>query len=185
MLCPSPLFLTYPEALSPEECAAAIALMTPLETRQAGLVDGQAEASIRRTEITWLGDTPDTAWLHARLARLMRQAQEDGLSYLLDGFEEEAQIARYADGGFYDWHIDRGGQRSGRRRKLSVVVQLSPPQTYEGGLLELNPAGRVIAAPVEQGSAIVFPAFVLHRVTPVTAGSRYSLTQWIHGPDFV
>ncbi|MBC7479423.1 MAG: 2OG-Fe(II) oxygenase, partial [Pseudorhodobacter sp.] len=32
--------------------------------------------------------------------------------------------------------------------------------------------------------AAVFPSFVLHRVTPVTAGERWSLTLWSHGPAF-
>lgn len=35
-----------------------------------------------------------------------------------------------------------------------------------------------------QGGVIVFPAFLLHRVTPVTAGVRHSLTLWAHGPAF-
>jgi PKHD-type hydroxylase len=30
----------------------------------------------------------------------------------------------------------------------------------------------------------LFPSFVLHRVTPVTKGTRYSLVAWVSGPPF-
>jgi len=37
----------------------------------------------------------------------------------------------------------------------------------------------------KQGTVIVFPSFLKHRVTEVTRGKRYSLVQWLNGPDFV
>lgn len=46
------------------------------------------------------------------------------------------------------------------------------------------PGAGIISAPLAQGTATVFPGFVLHRVTPVTTGARYSLTVWAHGPAF-
>ena len=47
-------------------------------------------------------------------------------------------------------------------------------------LLENN-KGKIL----EEGSIIVFPAFMEHRVTPVTRGTRYSLVTWFVGPPFV
>ena len=38
---------------------------------------------------------------------------------------------------------------------------------------------------LEEGSIIVFPSFVEHRVTPVTEGIRYSLVSWFVGPLYV
>ena len=35
-----------------------------------------------------------------------------------------------------------------------------------------------------QGSIVVFPSFVYHRVKPVTKGTRYSLVIWINGEPF-
>jgi PKHD-type hydroxylase len=51
-------------------------------------------------------------------------------------------------------------------------------------VLEVMPGTHLVAANTAQGAATVFPAFVLHRVTPVTSGTRYSLTVWCHGPKF-
>jgi hypothetical protein len=38
--------------------------------------------------------------------------------------------------------------------------------------------------PRERGTVIAFPSCVLHRVTPITAGTRKSLVVWITGPKF-
>ena len=35
-----------------------------------------------------------------------------------------------------------------------------------------------------RGSATLFPSYLLHRVTPVEAGERHSMTIWAHGPAF-
>jgi len=68
-------------------------------------------------------------------------------------------------------------------RKLSCVVQLSDPNNYEGGDLQLTDC---MFAPLAedikmQGSITYFPSFMRHRVTPVTKGRRYSLTAWFEG----
>ena len=67
-------------------------------------------------------------------------------------------------------------------RKLSVTVQLSDPGTYAGGDLQLGAVGQPGPELRGQGSIIVFPAFVEHRVTPMTSGQRYSLVAWLSGP---
>ena len=36
----------------------------------------------------------------------------------------------------------------------------------------------------EIGSMVVFPAYILHSVLPVTKNVRYALVGWVHGPSF-
>ena len=79
-------------------------------------------------------------------------------------------------------------------RKLSMSVQLSKPEDYEGGDLKFNLRGlnssnedTIMSPPPEfkqQGSVIVFPSFHRHRVTPVTSGIRHSLVTWVEGPHW-
>ena len=65
------------------------------------------------------------------------------------------------------------------RRKLSVSVQLSRPEEYEGGDLQFMVVGGY--EPVTAiGSAITFPSYLLHRVTPVTKGTRWG-GPWLPG----
>ena len=95
--------------------------------------------------------------------------------------EGNIQLARYdgTDQGFYDWHTDFAGFRP--LRKISVSIQLSRSEDYEGGDLELLFGNQAEAMDRTRGAFIAFPSFVLHRVTPVTRGTRWSLVAWILG----
>jgi PKHD-type hydroxylase len=70
------------------------------------------------------------------------------------------------------------------RRKLSRSLQLTDPSTYEGGTLEFLTGTRPQIAPRDRGALIAFPSFGVHRVAPVTAGTRKSLVIWVTGPQF-
>ena len=77
-----------------------------------------------------------------------------------------------------------GYWRISAKRKLTLVLQLSPSGDYEGGTLEVMPGAQVLEASRAQGCVTVFPSFTLHQVTPVRSGVRHSLTVWSHGPAF-
>ena len=84
--------------------------------------------------------------------------------------------------GHYDWHIDVNYINDVLYdRKLSMTIQLSHSDEYEGGDFELRnsdlPEGLR-----DRGSILVFPAYLYHRVTPVTSGLRRSLVTWCEGP---
>lgn len=179
-------FLDLPAALSPDDCTSVIALARDVQLRDAGLVGGETRHGIRRADIAWLDDLPQGGWVMDRLVGLVARANREGYGFDLTDFAESAQIARYGAErqGHFDWHSDIGKGPLAARRKLTVVVQLSDPAEYDGGLLELRPDSAVHAAPNQQGTAVIFPSFVLHRVTPVTVGTRWSLTLWAHGPAF-
>jgi len=81
--------------------------------------------------------------------------------------------------GLDDWHTDFAGTRP--FRKLSVSIQLSDPEDYEGGDLELLYGTEPQKLDRSRGALIVFPSFMLHRVTPVTRGARWSLVAWLLG----
>ena len=64
-------------------------------------------------------------------------------------------------------------------RKLSISVQLSRSEDYEGGELQFKVGSDEIVATQDPGSVIIFPSYIRHRVTPVTSGVRHSLVQWV------
>ena len=70
-------------------------------------------------------------------------------------------------------------------RKISIVVQLSDPLEYEGGELQISDGGTNRVCEKTKGTIIIFPSYLLHRVTPVTKGTRRSLVLWVTGPPFV
>jgi PKHD-type hydroxylase len=71
-------------------------------------------------------------------------------------------------------------------RKLSMTIQLSEPNEYEGGEFEIDPEFGVLDQAVikQRGTVLVFPSFLRHRVAPVTSGIRRSLVCWAEGPKF-
>lgn len=177
---------TLPGALDPAACGRLVALAAAAPARDGGLVGGVTDHSLRRADLVWLDDLPDAAFAMDILVGAVAQANRDAFGFDLADFAESAQIARYTAGrqGHFGWHSDIGKGALAARRKLTVVVQLSDPADYDGGALELWPDATPRAAAAERGSATVFPSFVLHRVTPVTRGTRHSLTLWAHGPAF-
>jgi PKHD-type hydroxylase len=100
------------------------------------------------------------------------------------------QIAKYdsAYKGEYKSHHDvfwlNGDPKY--HRKLSCVIQLSDPNDYDGGDLEINEASET--PPKEdirqQGTMIFFPSFLRHQAHPVTRGTRYSIAAWFEGPKW-
>lgn len=96
---------------------------------------------------------------------------------------EDIQIGHYGVGGHYRFHQDFVPPFSPTIRKISAVLILSEPDTYEGGVLELKGLQEPLPK-LPQGSIVVFPSFVEHRVTPVTSGTRYTAVCWAVGPSF-
>lgn len=178
--------LEVANVFSPEECSEIIAAAHPQAFAEAGLVAGRKADGIRRARIAWLDETKDGAWIFRRLLETVNAANREYFHFDLEEFGERMQVAWYiAEAqGFFDWHSDIGQGPLASRRKLTIVIQLSDPGSYQGGDLEINADGNVYRATWACGSAVLMPSFVLHRVTPVTRNSRFSLTLWAHGPHF-
>jgi PKHD-type hydroxylase len=95
---------------------------------------------------------------------------------------QDIQIGHYQEGGHYDWHVDvTVPDENNIQRKLSAVLMLSDPNDYEGGLLEIKD---IEMPKLQQGTLIVFPSFMKHRVTKVTKGNRFTAVAWAVGPAF-
>lgn len=178
--------LSIAGALERVECERLVGNISVDALRPAGLVGGIIDGTMRRADVAWLDDVAGTAWAADRLADVVAQANREAFGFDITDLSESAQVARYdwTDAAHFGWHSDIGSGALAARRKLTVVVQLSDPEDYDGGRLELWPDSTIVTASDAQGSATVFPSYVLHRVTPVSRGTRWSMTLWAHGPSF-
>jgi PKHD-type hydroxylase len=174
------------DALSAADCARLIEVVADAPERDAGLVGQARDHNLRRADLVWLDEVPGTGWVMDRMIDLVRRANRDVFDFEVTEFAESPQVARYGAEreGHFDWHSDVGEGRLAERRKLTIVVQLSDPDAYAGGDLDLMPGAGIVTADRARGAATLFPAFVLHRVAPVTRGARHSLTVWCHGAPF-
>jgi len=148
-----------------------------------GVNNNNVNVQTRRSEVDWLGNTPDTKWVFDKFADVALRLNAEHYRLDLTGFGEPLQLTHYdqAENGMYGWHQDYG---TGISRKLSMAMQLTDPSEYEGGNLQVMTTGTPVNIRKQRGLIAVFPSYVLHQVTPVTQGSRQSLVAWVSGPAF-
>ena len=138
---------------------------------------------LRKSAVMFIDNVPENNWIYSKLASLAINCNNERYWFDLLGFHQELQLTRYSEGDFFDWHLDFGaGEISAR--KLSMTIQLSDADAYEGGDLRFMINNRIVNAPREKGTIIIFPSFVMHRVTPITKGTRQSIVGWVSGPPY-
>jgi len=86
--------------------------------------------------------------------------------------------------GFVKTHADLSNVGVTKFRKLTIIVQLSDEEDYDGGDLVVQHYETMHIMPKKRGTIIIFPSFLLHRVDPVTKGVRNSLVTFAYGPPF-
>jgi PKHD-type hydroxylase len=142
-----------------------------------------AKEGYRKSKVAWLYPYEETSWIYRRLTDITNELNNKYFKFQIDGFAEGLQFTHYkAPDGKYSKHIDKG--HNSLTRKLSIVVQLSDPKTYKNGdlLIHIDEPGTKIEK--EIGKLVMFPSYVLHEVTPVSKGERYSLVAWLTGKPF-
>ena len=103
------------------------------------------------------------------------------------------QVMEYNAGDKYDDHTDwtledtgtdeTAGREGFGFRKISYIAQLSEPDDYSGGNVNIWLDGKAFVVPKEKGTICAFPSFNLHGVEPVTGGTRLSMVSWVLGRD--
>jgi len=139
---------------------------------------------IRKSEIKWIHSDDKSFWVYEKLGQYIQQANNELWKFNLHSIIDSIQYTVYYEGGgHYDWHVDIG-PGSINHRKVSLTIQLSDPNEYEGGDLEIWTGGDFKTIERKQGCAIIFPSFLMHRVTPITKGTRRSLVLWVGGDSY-
>lgn len=182
-------FAYQDEVFNKKECEKIIDI-----SKKFGLEKGQVltknnvlgKHKMRDSDICFLPITKDTEWVYKRIASSVNFLNNTFFKFDISGLAENIQFSSYkAPGGKYEKHTDRA--MGIIVRKLSVSVQLSDPNSYEGGDLIFHLGGKAFKKEKEdrnQGRLIVFPSYTVHEVTPVTKGERCSLVCWVTGKQF-
>jgi SM-20-related protein len=177
------------------------------EIRQEMASAGEVAATVRGTDRSYAVDQQSrkTNWAEVSdktsslvMDRLMslREKVGDVFGIEVSGVQQP-QFLRYREGDFFAAHQDRGSDMKGaefaRQRQVSAVLFLNDetsedrPDTYEGGALTLfglfdSDDDRNVGLPVEgeAGALIGFPSEMLHEVTPITRGERFTVVSWFY-----
>ena len=157
------------------------------QRRQATIekLDGP-DPNVRRSNITWMGNSERTAWLYKKVTDAILEINHDIYGFDLVG-TEPFQYTEYTaeDQGFYNWHTDIVETKNQYIRKLSASIVLSDCSDYAGGRFLTRIDGNAREIEQQQGRIIVFPSWVPHCVTPVLRGTRKSLVLWCYGKEFI
>jgi len=169
-------------AFSKEECQTIINI-----AKDKGLIKGitKGESDVRDSKISWLYTSDNIDWVFRRVTDITLNLNKQFFKFDLFGINEGFQFTNYeAPSGKYGKHVDRGINMG--VRKLSISIQLTNPEEYEGGELKLYDGNDDEANIMEkaQGTLIIFPSYVLHEVMPVSKGERNSLVTWVTGKQF-
>ena len=141
---------------------------------------------VRRSKIHWM-DNPEfervLVPIYEELATKVREINDVYWRYAINGWEA-FQYTEYDESykGHYDWHSDIGPKCvfEDQTRKISFSLGLNDADEYEGGELKLRlgPEDRDHSYRLSKGEVLVFPSWVLHKVTPVTKGFRKVIVGW-------
>jgi len=171
-----------------EECEKIISL-----TKNTNLSEGQIVnknnlpdiklPDIRTSKICWINCDEETKWIFSKMINCVFNLNSKYFQFNISGMYEGLQFTNYkSPNGKYAKHIDRVLDRP--VRKLSVSIQLTDPNNYEGGELYVYDNNKGTVMEKEQGDLVMFPSYMLHEVKPVTKGERNSLVAWITGEQF-
>ena len=157
----------------------------------------------RSSKNSWV---PSNHWLGGFIWHYVERANRENFCYDIRNIDGESlQYTKYGEGEYYGWHNDAGissqykpiskgnrgtelvqdfiNEKGELVRKLSVVLQLSDSNEYEGGNLQLlDENGNTYFAPRKRGTIIIFDSRTQHRVLKVTKGTRKSVVGWVVGP---
>ncbi|MEO8444791.1 MAG: 2OG-Fe(II) oxygenase [Gammaproteobacteria bacterium] len=178
----------FPNVLTAEECRWLIDVPLPsseaaVELRDSHVMEkseSRVDYGVRRTRIKSIPPNPDCLWIFQRLGNLVQRVNRAAYHFQLSE-QLSVDVLEYDPEGYFDWHVDIGPGIFATR-KLSMVTFLTPPDAYEGGNLCFMDKGEPLRLPL--GTTAIFPSYMLHKVEPVTRGTRHTLVSWAHGPSF-
>jgi len=191
-------------------CDEVVKEFSSLELQESKIFNSLLDESVRKSNQTQINSSH---WVSGYLWHYINFANNTNFFYDLTGFDSDnIQYAEYSSGGHYLWHTDHGIAKSLRVyttgqsnqdsntinanyvnqricmehevcRKLSITLQLSDEDEYEGGELQfLDDADKIYTSSKKKGTVIVFDSRTKHRVRKVKSGVRKSLVGWAIGP---
>lgn len=176
---------------SGEEIDKMTALFSKDELRQADLIGGSIDESTRISKVKFYYPEEETSWIFDKLNEVIDLNNQVIWDFDLNGYENFQYTEYHAEqGGKYDFHADidytdRRAVTDPQTRKLSLTLVLNEPGVdFEGGEFQILIGSKPVTLPQAKGMVLLFPSWIIHRVTPVTKGVRKSIVVWVTGPKF-
>ncbi len=173
------MMLTIPNLLTPDEVNFVISTL-----QSEDFVDGKTTAGWHARLVKHNSQLSREARYHQDLRDFIRAALKRTVLFQMAAqpkIVHSILFSRYQEGMSYGSHIDNAlmGGEDFLRSDVSLTLFLSEPETYEGGELVIEGVEGEQVFKLEAGSAIIYPSSTLHRVNPVTQGTRLVVVAWV------
>ncbi|ADV83674.1 Fe2+-dependent dioxygenase [Terriglobus saanensis] len=175
------MLIEMPQILSQDEVATIRSLMEAAE-----MVDGKATAGELAAKAKHNLQLPEGSATARQAGDIILRAL--GRNPLFNSAALPFRVLpplfnRYDAGMKFDSHVDGAiravpGAGIRMRADLSSTLFLTPPDDYDGGELVIEDTYGEHAVKLPAGHMVLYPASSLHRVNPITRGSRWSSFFW-------
>ncbi len=161
------------QVLTPEDSAKILKQVAPLKWGTGKARTKELTGTVKQNqEILVKDDKVASSLLTAIGQRIMSHGQI-GLECIPLGLHTP-KFSKYVKGAKYHEHTDAPWMGD-TRTDISFTLWLSPPESYEGGELNLN--GKKVKG--KAGQALFYDCGEIHSVSPVTKGERICVVSWI------
>jgi len=169
------------------DAAALAAVRARLDAAGDAWIDGRATAGHQGAPVKFNQQIDERSQVARECQDIIASALERNpifISAALPNILYPPMFNRYSEGMTFGLHVD-GGVRIhphiGRkvRTDLSATLFLSDPDSYDGGELQMEDTHGMQSVKLPAGDLVVYPASSVHRVTPITRGTRVGCFFWV------
>lgn len=164
---------------TPEECEELIALALMEDgVHEVAVDENESDKSIRSV-MTYTLSQKKYPGLWERLQTIFEGSNSWRFEW---NIIRTVQILRFREGDHLSRSMDWSSNNP--RRKISMVLQLSEPDEYEGGDVVLSAGHMDNVIPTNIGFAALWASYLPNHVTPVTSGERWCIVTWAEGEPY-
>lgn len=158
-----------------------------LDASDAPWVDGRVTAGHQGVHVKQNQQVAEGSPLAAELGDVVLAALERHPLFISAALPQRVyppMFNRYQGGMRFGSHVDGSirllpGSGTKIRTDLSATLFLAPPDSYDGGELLVEDTYGTQTVKLAAGDMILYPASSLHRVNPVTRGTRLACFFWV------
>lgn len=176
------MLLHIPNVLNEEQLIECRRLLN-----SANWIDGKVTAGTQAVNVKNNFQLNETDEVTAYLRNIIKNALNTNLLFIsaaLPNHIISPFFNKYENGAFYGNHVDNSilfdnQMKKNYRTDISCSLFFSNPNEYEGGEMIIEDTYGVHEVKLPAGDMILYPSTSLHRVEPVTKGSRMVSFMWI------
>jgi PKHD-type hydroxylase len=176
------VLLQIPRLLDSDQLAECRDALT-----RANWIDGRATAGYLSESVKENQQIAENDPVARRLGKLILDALDSNQLFISAALPLKIVpplFNRYAGGQHYGGHVDGAvrpvlGTPHRVRTDLSATIFLSPPEEYDGGELVIEDTSGSHRIKLSAGDMVLYSGTSVHRVEPVTRGTRLASFFWI------